>query len=935
MILNNNDVVLKIKSLRKTEIIIINLNLLNLMKRRILLSLSLLMMIFGAAIAQDQIPGTIPQNSDVQTMDAPDANGLTPLYSITGQYYLSADGGGANSNYTVDVNKPSALATVHKAYLMAAPIWGTSSIADGCITLNGSPISWGGSIPNALNGTNYYADVTDLIALALNPAAAGIMSLPVTECNTPYIDGVALLVIFADPTAIEETIVIMFGAQAFAGDTFSIALGESINPDDPGAILNMGLGISYSYQIGGVQQYSIIDINGERLTTSAGGEDDGSSSNGALMTVGGLGDLNSNPANPFATPTGPRSDDELYSLLPFIDINTTTITAFTSNPSNDDNIFLAYFEISGAAIIGEGILLSQDNGNPDVGTDHTIKALIQDNEGNPVVGKTVDFEVVSGPNSGLSFSGATNGAGEAFFVYNSAAAGVDIVVACFENSQMVTQCSNALSVNWTLAEGESIVLSQAVNNLPVGTTHTVTATVEDEDNNPIEGVTVDFEVIAGPNAGNTFSALTDASGQAQYSYVGNVAGVDQIQACFLNSLTLIQCSNVLNFQWTGQLAGFQLCIPQGWSIISSPYEPFDADLDAIFGQLADDDKLVMLLNRGGFYWPAQNVNLLGDWNTNQAYKVKMNEEGCALFSEVPLTDLSVTLANGIDYLPVLVDDNVDAAGFFAQLSGNLVYAFDIYNGLVFWPAGGIFTLNTLVPGEGYLVNLSSAAVAFYDAPEAMVTNNNKLVPVITNAPWTVTRTGSAHLISIAAPALQNFEAGDIIAAFNTQQQCVGMTQYMGANENLLLTAYGDDITTETIDGLTEGENISFKVFKQSAGTITELSATYNQQMPNHGNYVEFGASAIQAFKGVATAIGDVEATQIQVYPNPATDLINVTGFAAETQITLTNTQGQVVLTSNAAAGANVQINLSNLAGGVYLLRTSSANQSSVQKIFVK
>lgn len=906
------------------------------MKKQLLLSLSLLMMFFGAAIAQDQIPGTIPQNADVQTLSAPETGGLNQLYSVTGQYYLSADGGGANANYTVDVNKPSAVATVHKAYLMSATIWGGGTIANGCITLNGSPINWDGSTSNALSGSyNYYADVTSLIATALNPAAPGITSLLVTECNTLKIDGVALLVIFADPTATEETIVILFGAQAFAGDTFSIALAESINPADPGAILNMGLGISYSYQIGGVQQYSIIDINGARLTTSAGGEDDGSSINGALMTVGGLGDSNSNPAFPYATPTGPRSDDELYSLLPFIDINTTTITAFTSNPSNDDNIFLAYFEISGAAIIGEGILLSQTTNTPDVGTDHTIKALIQNSQGNPVVGEMVDFEVTSGPNSGLSFSAATNGAGEAFFVYNSSDAGVDIVTACFENSQNVTQCSNALSVNWTLSEGESIVLSQALNNQPLGETHTVTATVQDEDHNPLEGVSVDFSVIAGPNAGNTFTALTDVDGQAFYSYVGNLPGVDQIQACFENSLAEVQCSNVLNFQWTGELAGYQVCIPKGWSIISSPYEPFDADFDLIFGDILAGEKLEMLLNRGGFWWPSQNVNLLGEWNTNNAYKVKMNEAGCALFSEVPLTDLSVTLASGIDYLPVLVDANVDAAGFFAQLSGNLVYAFDIYNGYVFWPEGGIYTLSTLVPGEGYLVKLASAAVVQYGIPEAIASNNNQPIPAISGAPWTVTRTGSAHLISIDAAAMQNFVAGGIIAAFNSEQLCVGMVQYTGTNENLLLAVHGDDITTEAIDGLTEGENISFKAFDQSEGTITELIATFNMQMPNSGSYVEFGASGIQAFKASATAIGDVQTTQIQVYPNPATNMINVTGFASETQISLTNTQGQVVLTRNAEAGASVQIDISNLSAGVYLLQAKDVSQSFVQKIFVK
>jgi hypothetical protein len=106
-------------------------------------------------------------------------------------------------------------------------------------------------------------------------------------------------------------------------------------------------------------------------------------------------------------------------------------------------------------------------------------------------------------------------------------------------------------------------------------------------------------------------------------------------------------------------------------------------------------------------------------------------------------------------------------------------------------------------------------------------------------------------------------------------------------------------------------------------------------MPNSGSYVEFGASGIQAFKASATAIGDVQATQIQVYPNPATNMVNVTGIAAETQISLTNTQGQVVLTRNAEAGASVQIDISNLSAGVYLLQAKDASQSFVQKIFVK
>jgi hypothetical protein len=55
------------------------------------------------------------------------------------------------------------------------------------------------------------------------------------------------------------------------------------------------------------------------MTTSAGGEDDGESADGALITAGGLDDSNANPADPYATDNGdPRQDDELYDLIPFV-----------------------------------------------------------------------------------------------------------------------------------------------------------------------------------------------------------------------------------------------------------------------------------------------------------------------------------------------------------------------------------------------------------------------------------------------------------------------------------------------------------------------------------------------------------------------------------------------------------------------------------------
>jgi cysteine-rich repeat protein len=97
-------------------------------------------------------------------------------------------------------------------------------------------------------------------------------------------------------------------------------------------------------------------VNNQRLSTYAGGFDDGYNQNGGLLTVGDYTDSNANPANPL----GNQPDDELYSLVPFVSAGDTAILVDTSNPSNDDNIFLAavFTTLPSSAVIfcGDGNL---------------------------------------------------------------------------------------------------------------------------------------------------------------------------------------------------------------------------------------------------------------------------------------------------------------------------------------------------------------------------------------------------------------------------------------------------------------------------------------------------------------------------------------------------------------------------------------------------
>jgi choice-of-anchor A domain-containing protein len=383
------------------------------------------------------------------------ANPLAPVITESGFIRLSVDGIGTNAaSGVVQANKPSANATVKAAY-MAAASTGFSSyqIPNGGVKIDGQNVTWSRTIPSGISSYNHWADVTSLVASKLNAAPAGRVNFTITESNTTSVDGEILAVIFNDPTATTvNTVILLFGSQSTTGDLFRIGLASPINKNDPNLGLDLSLGISFGYQTGTTaeRQISLIDVNGQRLTSQAGGQDDGANEDGALLTVGGLDDSNANPA-PTAQGPGPHADDELYDLLPFVTQGSTQISIFTQNPSNDDNIFFGALNLTSAvAVIGEGIVLAPATSSGPAGTTHTVTATLQDSNGQPLSGRTVTFTVTTGPNAGRTGTAVADSQGHASFTYTgSTTAGRDEIQASFVKTNGQTGVSNSAFRDWT------------------------------------------------------------------------------------------------------------------------------------------------------------------------------------------------------------------------------------------------------------------------------------------------------------------------------------------------------------------------------------------------------------------------------------------------------------------------------------------------------
>ena len=79
----------------------------------------------------------------------------------------------------------------------------------------------------------------------------------------------------------------------------------------------------------------------------------------------------------------------------------------------------------------------------------------------------------------------------------------------------------------------TISLTPATATNPVGTSHTVTATVRNPDGSPRSGVLVHFSVTSGPDNGKTGTGTTNATGKATFTYTNTGgAGTDTISASY-------------------------------------------------------------------------------------------------------------------------------------------------------------------------------------------------------------------------------------------------------------------------------------------------------------------------------------------------------------------------------------------------------------------
>jgi hypothetical protein len=492
-------------------------------------------------------------------------------YSADG---LGQDGTGGTIQADVPAGSTVVQAYLYGTYFSADP---AMDVSERTITLDSTDVVMD-VLPNSEPGPccqllTTRATVTTQVAAKVG-SGGGITDF-VVNSDPATLDGVALVVLYSNPTLPAVTIAVLDGGSKQEGDQVTLNFASPLDLANPGfsATLSLGSGFSYQGTDGhdcGDTQFSTVDVDGARLTSCAGNWDDGYSSDGGLITVGGVGDSTDNPTDPNAMDIG--TDDELYNLVPFLHTGDTSMTLQTTNPSGDDNLFLAVIEITAQAAVttevcndgidndGDGLI---DAADPDCappvadatsttyGGGTTVQysdplpvsgTLLDTSTANsPVAGKTLGFTLGSGVTA-QSTSGTTSATGIASgsITVNQVPSAVPYDLATsFAGDASFAASSDTDAVTVTK---ETCVLTQPISlqSSATGTT-TLTANFGENDTSfgDRAGKTVTFAVsdgttttnYTGTTAANGDVSVTVALGAGVYSYTVSFAGDTYYTAC--------------------------------------------------------------------------------------------------------------------------------------------------------------------------------------------------------------------------------------------------------------------------------------------------------------------------------------------------------------------------------------------------------------------
>lgn len=374
-----------------------------------------------------------------------------------------------------------------------------------------------------------------------------------------------------------------------------------------------------------------------------------------------------------------------------------------------------------------------------------------------------------------------------------------------------------------------------------------------------------------------------------------------------------------------------LVIPEGWSGISTYLEPLNTNVEGMFAPVEGNLVVLYKLN-GSMYWPAQNLNTLGNWNAYDGHVIKMSQDATLVVEGSELTDKAVAIQQGINLIPVLSAYPYDVEMLFSNLQ-DLVMVKEVAGSGVYLPAWNINTIGSVIPGNAYFVLSGQDGVISFDP------GSNKSgfempdeVNVDVESPWNpVSHTPGSHVV-VFNTDISDITDGDVIGGFTGDGRCAGLASVSGDASFALALNAADPFDADA-SGFEDGETISYKLYRSSTDETLDLDVEYSDTYGN-GSFTANGLSEVTHLKVSSTGTIDNQAADIGIYPNPSSGIFNISNAGNIEFIEVMDAYGKLLMSEK--PGFDQKVDLSGYPTGMYFLRAVAQDGSeSIHKLIVR
>ena len=359
-------------------------------------------------------------------------------------------------------------------------------------------------------------------------------------------------------------------------------------------------------------------------------------------------------------------------------------------------------------------------------------------------------------------------------------------------------------------------------------------------------------------------------------------------------------------------------------------------------QLRIDDEthnlILMKDGDGNFYNPEFGFTNIPFWDVASGYQIKLREDAEAMWSGVPIpADAEINMEEGwnlVAYFPIY-ELSAEAGDFYvlSTIIDDVLIAKDS-DGNFMRPAFNFSNMPPWRKSQGYQVKVEEDVVLTYpeEADDRVQELGNKSYPIRAISP---VPTGENMSVLVENLPMTDTSSDFVILAYSEQGVIVG-TGYVSDGRSGL-AVWGDDPTTEEIDGLEDDESFELYYSDLSIGIETRLSPdTYLKGTSL--NYMQDGFIALTVEERSAVIL---DHSLVSAYPNPFNSTTSISyGITQSGDVSLKvyNLSGQQISTlfeGHRKAGTySANLTADNLPSGLYLVKLEASDEVAMQKVML-